>query len=95
MISKGSGWQAKAPCLEGGLLAGICAVVLQACQLGCCCHNGVDEVGLIVVGHPLQDLHTGGVWLSLQTTACSKPSGACLAAKENRLQRIMTCKSEV
>ena len=75
-VSGATGWQVRArtPCLEGGLLARICAVVLQACQLGSCCHDWIDEVGLIVVGHPLQNLRTEGMWLSLSSTVFSKLS---------------------
>ena len=83
-ISRATGWRVKAstPCLEGGLLAGICALVLQACQLGSCCYDRIDEVGLIVVGHPLQNLHTTGMWLSLSTQSSASHQGR-LAATEN------------
>ena len=85
LFSRATGWRARArtPCLEGGLLARICAVVLQACQLGSCRHNWVDEVGLIVVGHPLQNLHTTGICSS---TVFSKSSGALGCRGEYRLQ---------
>ena len=59
--SGATGWQVKAstPCLEGSLLAGICAAIVQASELGSCCYDWIDQVGLIVVGYPLQDLHMG------------------------------------
>ena len=85
LISGATSWRVKARTarLEGGLLVGICAVVLQTCQLGSCCHDWVDEVGLIVVGYPLQDLHTEGRQLSSLTTAFSKLPEACSAGMEN------------